>query len=354
MSLPCGVGSWCSFGFQMPEAQVNLEGEADTVLRNGLLFRAGEYPDKEFALTEDELLAAVTEFEPVPVDLEHTDTVLSGKLGELRNVEAKGGELHGTVALPGWLNNLVGSDPLKVSCAWDRATKRLKALSLVLNPRVTDAAVMSAFAEFAGKRHSAADMEALQKIHDLTSDQGAECKTGEARMSIVERLKKLLKTDGAADEELAKVDAIFSDPAPDPRIKQLEDQIAAFKSDAAQAQAKSDAEKFVLTARPRIKPVEEPALFALYQQALMDDAAAAAVVTFGADKDGKPVTGSRADALKALIEARPVDPMRQEMVPASFSLLPAAQERPDPNAVSDERKAQLAALAGVKTNGKGA
>lgn len=118
------------------------------VLRSGLLFRCGRYDDKSFSLDKSELAAAVRNFKPVPIDLEHVPTILSEKqaLGTLQEVATTpdGLNLIGTACLPRWLHDLMGSEPLKVSTTWDRATKRIRGLALVREPRITDAALFSA------------------------------------------------------------------------------------------------------------------------------------------------------------------------------------------------------------------
>ena len=163
--------------------------DGETVTRTGLLFRAGEYEDKNFSLTEDELAEAVADFSPVDLDLEHVPTVLDGRLGTADAVWARGSELFGSVTLPRWLDALLEDGERKVSCSWDRATKRIAGLSLVRAPRITDAALYSAFsadpaaAQFIGRRHSASDSSAIQQIHDLAYDQGAACKTVKSEMA---------------------------------------------------------------------------------------------------------------------------------------------------------------------------
>jgi hypothetical protein len=132
--------------FELPAQPGPIYSDDEMVYRAGLLFRAGEYPDKAYAMTPDELKAAVEDFSgPVALDLEHVPSVLDGKIGELVSVECSddGDELHGIVALPKWLDAIL--DERKVSATWDRATKRLAGLALVRNPRVSDAALMAAF-----------------------------------------------------------------------------------------------------------------------------------------------------------------------------------------------------------------
>lgn len=117
------------------------------VYRDGLIFRSGNYPDKNFALTPAELKKAAEVFsDSLDIDLEHVPTPLDGKLGQLIAVEANddGTELHGVVAIPKWLDSILPKH--KVSASWDRVTKTLAGLALVRHPRVSDAALMAAFA----------------------------------------------------------------------------------------------------------------------------------------------------------------------------------------------------------------
>jgi len=169
------------------------------VKRSGLLFRAGNYEDKSFSMTPDELRAAVTAFKKVPVDLEHTPTILSNKLGHVESVElsADGTSLMGTVALPDWLDDLIADGQRKVSCTWDRATKTLSGLALVLNPRIEEAAIFAGFsaatveaapgsvttppADFAAPRHDTYHgQDALQGVHDMAARSGAICSADNA------------------------------------------------------------------------------------------------------------------------------------------------------------------------------
>lgn len=169
------------------------------VMRFGLLFKSGDYPDKGYSMTPDELRAAVEQFTPVSVDLEHTPTVLSGKLGRVESValSADGTSLMGTVALPDWLDGLIADGQRKVSCTWDRATKTLSGLALVLNPRIEEAAIFAGFsaatveaapgsvttppADFAAPRHDTYHgQDALQGVHDMAARSGAVCSADNA------------------------------------------------------------------------------------------------------------------------------------------------------------------------------
>lgn len=135
----------------MNELEFNLEDPQFTedgfVYRKGLIFRADKYADKNFEMSPEELLAAANDFKPVPLDVEHMPSIFDSKLGSLLAIEPSddGWELYGVAKIPKWLNDVHGDTPLKVSCTWDRATKKLSKLALVKNPRVGDAALMAAF-----------------------------------------------------------------------------------------------------------------------------------------------------------------------------------------------------------------
>jgi hypothetical protein len=144
------------------------EFDDDYVVRRGLIFRFGDYSDKAFSLTPAEYLAAHADFAPVPIDLSHTGTVLDGKMGELIEAEVRGDELHGTVRLRKWLDDVLTEADRKVSCEWDRATKRLNKLSLVPTPRVSDAALFASFAAVHPEGDDLAGFTARKRDEDLT------------------------------------------------------------------------------------------------------------------------------------------------------------------------------------------
>jgi hypothetical protein len=186
------AASVATFELQTTSAPIYDDGE--TIYRPGKLFVAGEYRDKDYAMTATEILAAAEAFtDPLPIDLEHVPTPLDGKLGELVSVEARGDELHGIVALPKWLDSAL--DQRKVSATWDRATKTLAGLALVRNPRVSDAALMAAFAVdeilhedgdaaiealtswYAAARHDTPEgQQIMQELHNTSARGGAVCK----------------------------------------------------------------------------------------------------------------------------------------------------------------------------------
>lgn len=174
-----GVAHGVAFAADLGETTAERD---DLVVRTGKLFECGEYPDKNFSFDEEDLQQAVAAFRPVPVDLEHIPTVLQGKLGQVTRIfpGEDGRSLMGDVALPAWLDTLLEQGNRRVSATWDRATKTLQGLALVRNPRVSDAALMAAFAAadpaFARQRHNTASgQHSLQRVHDVAVAHGAVC-----------------------------------------------------------------------------------------------------------------------------------------------------------------------------------
>ncbi len=163
-----------------------VEGDV-AVYPNSLLFVAGDYEDKGFSMTPEELAVAVEHFTPCGGNIEHTD-FLAGRACEVRAIfldEADPFILRGEVAVPLWLDENLGAEERKLSCEFDRQTKELAGIGLVVHPRVSEAALMTAFAtHFAGKRHSAADSGDIQSMHDHSVKVGAVCaKAGKTAMA---------------------------------------------------------------------------------------------------------------------------------------------------------------------------
>lgn len=130
---------------------LNKKKETDDgyVIREGLIFESGDYPDKNFQLSPEELLAASTDFRPAQVNLEHIKTIFDGKLGYLSNVRPSkdGSALYGEAKLPKWFDDIFNDEPIKVSCEWNRNTKTIEGLALTTRPRIKDAVLMSKFNE---------------------------------------------------------------------------------------------------------------------------------------------------------------------------------------------------------------
>ncbi len=224
--------------FNLTESKVTPDGKF--VLKTGLIFRAGKYEDKDFEMSPEELIAAESNFSPVPLDLGHYDDlpIIDGKCGTLDAVHSSedGQELFGTAKIPKWLDDLNVDEkgnrlPYKVSCTWSKSDKQLKKLALVRNPRVSDASLFAAFAEneikenpkdtevankllsgffslVSNKEFSGTwvGKDLLQWIHDKTAAAGAICTEMEDDKSEMsskgKKVKFVSKEESATIQEL--------------------------------------------------------------------------------------------------------------------------------------------------------
>lgn len=281
---------------EVVETIENFSAPSGMVIREGKIFEAGDYPDKQFSLTPEELEKAALSFSPVDLDLEHRPTILDGKLGKLTEVKVKGKELFGKVELPEWLHAITKDDPLKVSCTWDRANKSLAKLALVLSPRVEDAALMAAFAEHTtryGQQHlqdlhdtacrygavckaemaSKSEANAIQKIHDAAVKEGAKCDTGQTSYPVYYGNKE---EDSMTPEDVKRIvmEAISpllpkpkpeEDEKPQPDFSEVERREEAIKTREREL-LRTEAAMFAdsLIADRRILPAQKPAVVASY------------------------------------------------------------------------------------------
>lgn len=113
----------------------------------GKVFELGSFPDKGFSLSEAEADDAIANFAPAAVDLEHRESVFSGKLGEVRRLWREGTRIMGEYFAPRAVRTLLGKD-VPVSAEWSNRPgepKRFLKMALTETPRITDAALTAAF-----------------------------------------------------------------------------------------------------------------------------------------------------------------------------------------------------------------
>jgi hypothetical protein len=151
---------------------------------NSTLFKAGVYPDKRFSMSIPEMDRLVTMFDPTAgarSNIEHT-AFLSGRAARARRIWRDGEYLRGEVAIPAALDDLLIDGERRLSCEFTPDTKLFAGIALTTDPRVQEAVLMSAFAEFA--RHDTGQGQyALQNLHDLACRHGAVCRKGNTTMS---------------------------------------------------------------------------------------------------------------------------------------------------------------------------
>jgi hypothetical protein len=118
---------------------------------NALLFKAGDYPDKNYSMSPEDIWAAIDGFTPVFGNIQHSE-FLKGRACEVQSIRFDENDsrlMRGTVAVPLGLDDLLDDKERQVSCEWNRATKGLSGVSLVVNPRVPGASLISTFSEMA-------------------------------------------------------------------------------------------------------------------------------------------------------------------------------------------------------------
>ncbi len=133
------------FNAETTDAPPIISDTGARIIRKGKIFELGQWKDRGFSLTAEEAKAAIAAFRPCAVNLEHRPTLLDNHLGELVGIELHGNEIIGTIREPRWLSALLPNVARKVSCEWDRASKKLLGIALTTNPQLPDAAVFAAF-----------------------------------------------------------------------------------------------------------------------------------------------------------------------------------------------------------------
>jgi hypothetical protein len=112
-----------------------------TIEKDAKIFEVGDYPDKEITVSEADLDAIVENFGEVPVKVEHTDSPLD-PLGTVKRIWRQGKELFARLAFPRDLASFLERRGIKrLSVALHQDPLRLAEVSLVLSPRVADAAM---------------------------------------------------------------------------------------------------------------------------------------------------------------------------------------------------------------------
>ena len=114
------------------QAQIHRRPAADAargdfVVRRGTFFQVGDYPDKQFGLTEAEADAAIARFTPVPLNVEHIPTIFDGKLGMVQRLWREGKNILAEYAIPRWLHDVTQGEAIKISSEWSRSANAHRA-----------------------------------------------------------------------------------------------------------------------------------------------------------------------------------------------------------------------------------
>lgn len=310
-----------------------------------ILFRCGDYPDKDFSLTPEEADSrACANFKRVELDLEHKPTVLSGKLGHLAHIELSADDpylITGKVSIPNWLDGLLGPDDRKLSVAFCRSSKQVIGCGIVRNPRVSDAAMMAAFAyadtettptlladpaPFAATQPAATSPTPPAVLSPEAEKLRAEFAAREAKMVAQLTAEREKTAQMAAQNEAQATE----------RRKEQEARVA--------AEAVNFADSEILAYRAM--PAQRDQLIEAYRTAARDDMANPNLVSFGTEQ----VT--RIEQLKRIQRSREPYHVGVEGVPqndlANLTALFNAQTAPPPaggNAIpTEDRRKQLLAM----------
>ena len=136
-STPFNVAG--AVGVQSP-----TDASAFTVTREAKIFEAGNYPDKDIDVSESDLDAIIANYTPVPLKIEHGDSVFDGALGTLAKLWRSGKELLGSLAFTDEAWALVEKAGIKsLSAGIKRDKSGIAEVSLVRSPRIADARVFS-------------------------------------------------------------------------------------------------------------------------------------------------------------------------------------------------------------------
>lgn len=163
----------------------------------GPLFEVGEYPEKNFSLTEAEADAAIAAFTPVPMNSEHHDdatfhgAALKGAWGQIEKIWRDGKQIMAQYNVPGWLAGAVRDKgiKLKTSAEWDRNTKQLVAAAWTLKPYLTGNDVIAAFSAVDLNGHPVPPPSTEQEIKVPAHDHGMITKAGWTRVGDTKNMK---------------------------------------------------------------------------------------------------------------------------------------------------------------------
>jgi hypothetical protein len=332
------------FSLDTGEAEFSDDG---FVIRKGKVFEAGDYPDKNFSITAEEMATAAAAFTPVNNDLEHQNTILDGKLGQLTAVEAKGSSLFGTVKIPKWLDDQLGTDPLKVSLAWARNTKQIIKNALTVNPAIGDAQLVAAFTAANSKTGGV-------KLPSIDTK----------KPSLWEQVKAVFSKGSPPEVEEAEFNQIVKpvEPESKPESKREEPQAPSAEFTALKAEntglraalLATKAAEFVSKCidERKVFPAERESLTAQFIRAAQDDNAGAACFSV----TGELNEGERMKLLRNQIDSRPSHNLTSEQITGAAEggqVIVFAAARSSGDKPTEERVKELKRMGRVKLNQEG-
>ncbi|MDQ3082153.1 MAG: hypothetical protein M3R07_08045, partial [Gemmatimonadota bacterium] len=305
----------------------------------GLIFRSGNYPDKCGEVSPENLRAIVASFPSggVPVLSEHDDSLIGLAMHadgtRLTRVWTANGdtELHGEIETPGWLDYALRDIKKSVSIGLGYTKDFLREISLVLNPRISDAAVFAGRAAIAFSAtpafqtlRSAHPGPAQQIVTLATAPDPAPARsTGQGNLPMNFRAKlskawSFLTPEQRAEIGLTEAEIndpanfatapeIEIDPATKARIARLESDNAASKKIAATQAAHTFYADMLQAAK--VVPAQKDALIALYTNLVPEGPSFS--------DTGESVVSTGEQALRDLLKAFPAKFSTSHVIPVA-------------------------------------
>lgn len=326
LRVPAGWEVAMSVEFSLADSSARAQdpdNPNNVIIPAPIIFRCDNYPDKDFSLTPEEAHSStVAGFSRVELDLEHKPTVLSGKLGHLTHIDLSETDpniISGKVSIPKWLDGLLGANERKLSVAFCRTSKKIIGCGIVRNPRVSDAAMMAAFA--AAEEAAVATPSPAPAAAATPTAPAVDFASQELQRQLAETQEKLKAAQAANAAEAAQKRK--------ETLERIEKEAVAF------------AEAEILNLRAL--PPEQNHLIALYRQAALDDMANPTVlVQFGQE------TITRVENVRRAQQVREQYRLGEEISQLEPNRLTSLfnQEKPPPAAgkdqpISPERYKQL-------------
>lgn len=267
----------------------NFETGTDFAVYEGLIFKAGEYPDKQMKASTDQLASLCSSFSGAPIKLDHRDGVLDQALEGFGLVEMSmdGPDVRGIAIVPKWLKAALG-ERFSVSVGIMRDCSAVREISVVSNPRIANANLEALF-ENTGK-HRSDDVERGSKPRPAMEN---------SKKKVWQRLKQVFDKNPQAFAEfnISEQDLDVEDASPakqfgadaDPRLRAAHCRQA----------VTSFTEGLVRDAK--LLPSQRQAAEVLFSTCLSADGGG--IVQFS--EDGSLVEGSAVKALREFFERQP-------------------------------------------------
>lgn len=252
------------------------------------LFELGDYPDKNFSLNEEEADGiTIPSAAGKPIEFEHKPTVLSGKTGFIEKTWRDGTSIYGTLRFSSWVGQALAGETPKLSVAFNPVTKEVDEVSMVRNPRISDASLLAAFSGETVPQETERKGGVMSIFAKLAEKLGLQPKEVETELRT-----EFAAVNAAESAELkARLAAV---EAENKALKQ--GQTATF---AATVDSAATAIVNQIKSEGKITPAEEGPTKTAFMSALLADGG----VKFS--DDGKPADGEQVAALKAVFAARP-------------------------------------------------